>query len=509
MTSLAASRAPDAADAGHAWGVRPWLAGAERLGELVRVAAPVDPEEEMGAIAYLLGKRAPYPAVLFEQPAGHDALGVGASSLWNLLGSSYRRIAMTVGQEPDQHVLDLVAGMKTRMGTRIPPRIVPRTEAPVLEHTLDGDDLDLTKLPIPRHWPLDGGRYGGTADIVVTRDPDDGHLNVGTYRMMVQGPRRTGLFLSPGKDARLHIERAWGRGESLPVVAAWGVEPLFMMFGSQGFPKNLSEYDFIGGLVGEPAPLVEAPVTGLAIPADAEFVVEGEIRPGSIHPEGPFGEFTGYYGTAYEDAPSVEIHAAHFRRRPVLTNALMADHPSNEQGGFFSIIRSARIWNDLDTLGIPGIRGVFAHPAGAGGFGFTAVSIDQQYAGHVAQVLALAAQVPGGAYVGKWTVAVDDDVDPSDIDQVLWAMTTRCDPATDLDLLRDTWSTTLDPSRFPPLERRYGSKVLVDACRPHRHLADFPERTRVRASVYRDLAARWSELGLPGAVPDLRDLFDR
>ena len=105
---------------------------------------------------------------------------------------------------------DLISKVKGKLMQRIPPREVSPPEAPVFENTLLGDDIDLDKFPIPMHWPLDGGRYPGTADCVITRDPDSGYLNVGTYRMMQQGKREAGLYLSPGKDARLHIERAWG-----------------------------------------------------------------------------------------------------------------------------------------------------------------------------------------------------------------------------------------------------------------------------------------------------------
>lgn len=190
---------------------------------------------------------------------------------------------------------------------------------------------------------------------------------------------------------------------------------------------------------------MKAKTCDLLFPASAEFVVEGVIRPQAMAPEGPFGEFTGYYGKPEAAAPLVEITAIHYRDKPILTNALMADYPSCEQSGFFSILRSTKIWDDLDKLGVPGITGVYSHPAAAGGFGMTILSLEQKYAGHAAQALALAAQVPGGAYYTKWIVAVDEDVDPTDMDQVLWAMGSRCNPVDDIDILRSTWSTGLGP----------------------------------------------------------------
>jgi 4-hydroxy-3-polyprenylbenzoate decarboxylase len=119
----------------------------------------------------------------------------------------------------------------------------------------------------------------------------------------------------------------------------------------------------------------------------------------------------------------------------------------------------------------------------------------------VAQVLSLAAQCPAGAYYTKWIIAVDDDVDPTDLNQVLWALSTRCDPATHIDILRNTWSTGLDPSKGPHELRPYGSKALIDACKPHRYLKDFPRSTLLRRDVYARVASRWAELGFSGAPP--------
>ncbi|MBI1733926.1 MAG: UbiD family decarboxylase [Candidatus Rokubacteria bacterium] len=130
----------------------------------------------------------------------------------------------------------------------------------------------------------------------------------------------------------------------------------------------------------------------------------------------------------------------------------------------------------------------------------------QRYAGHAPQALALAAQVPGGAYYAKWIIAVDDDVDPSNVNQVIWAMATRSNPVDDIDILRNTWSTWLDPTQNPPEERPYASKALINACMEHRHLADFSKRTKVRRSVYDAVAARWASLGFPGAPPTLWSL---
>ena len=501
---MAEANRPESAAGRPIQDIREWLDRAEGINELIQIDKPVDRDEEMSAITYLVAKQDPSPAILFDNPKGYEDSPIGARMLWNILGPSSKRIALTIEEPPETPTLELIRRLKEKMKDRIPPREVPEAQAPVFENTLSGADIDLEQLPIPRHWPLDGGRYAGTADAVFTRDPDSGYLNVGTYRMMLQGKNQVGLYLSPGKDARLHITRSWEQGKSVPVAAAWGIDPLFMLVGSQTFPKNVSEYEFAGGIKGEAIPVVRAQTSDLLLPANAELVVEGVIHPNSVKTEGPFGEFPGYYGRPEAGCPLVDITRVHYRTNPVLTNAIMADYPSCEQSGFFAVIRSARIWDDLDKLGIPGVQGVYAHPAGAGGFGMTVISLEQRYAGHAAQCLALAAQVPGGAYYTKWIIAVDEDIDPTDMDQVIWAMSSRCHPIEDIDILRNTWSTWLDPTQNPPEERPYGSKALINACKEHRYLPVFSKRTTLSREMYDQVAGRWKELGLRGTIPTVR-----
>ena len=375
--------------------LREWLARVEEMGDLIRIKQPVSCDEEMSAIGYLVAKQTPSPAILFESVKGYEKSPFKARLLWNILGPSIPRIALTLEEPSDTPTLELIRRVKDKFRNRMAPREVSPAQAGFFANSVTGDKIDLNQLPIPRHWPLDGGRYAGTADVVITRDPDSGYLNVGTYRMMLQGKKEVGLYLSPGKDARLHITRSWQMGKPVEVAAAWGIDPLFMLIGSQTFPKNVSEYEYLGGVKNEPIPVIKGKTTNLLLPANAEFVIEGIIKPNSVRKEGPFGEFPGYYGRPEAGCPLVEVTAVHYRNNPILTNALMADYPSCEQSGFFSVIRSARIWDDLDKLGVPGIQGVYAHPAGAGGFGMTVISLEQRYAGHAAQALALAAQVPG------------------------------------------------------------------------------------------------------------------
>jgi len=480
--------------------LRQLLTEAESMGELKTITQPIDWDEEMGALNYMVAQREDSPTLWFKNI--RDAQ-YGSSAVFNLFGMGKDRIALSLGLPKGHSISELIEFTKNNFGRKVPPRTIAAEKAPVNEVILEGSDIDLNAFPAPKMWPLDGGRYLGTWDVLVTRDLEDGHLNLGTYRQMILGPRQMFVYWSPGKDARLQSERYWSRNKPFPVAAVYGCDPLMLIVGCQTVAKTESEYDYIGGLVNEPVDVFHSELTGLDLPASAEIIVEGFMYPGKEGMEGPFGEFTGYYGRPEAKTPIIDVERVRFRKNPILTCALMADHPANELGLVYAIARGAKIWNDLDKLGIPGVKGVYCFPAGAGGFGITAVSIEQRYPGHASQVATLAAQCPAGAYYSKLTIVVDDDVDPTDIHQVLWAIATRCSPEKDIDILRNTWSTWLDPTKNPPEERPYGSKAIVNACKEHKFLKVFSKRNRIRREVYDRLAARWKEFGLDGQPPKL------
>ena len=480
--------------------LRDWLREVEKMGDLKRVPKEVDWDEELSAITYMVGQKKGAPSLLFEKIKGYPQ---GFRVLSNILGSSSRRIAFSLGLPEDLSINEMIKRTKDIFKRVIPPEEIDKKEAPVNENIKTGKDVDLYSFPAPKMWPLDGGRYIGTADVVITKDPEDGHLNLGTYRQMILSKNEVGFYVSPGKDALLHREKWWKLGKPCEVAAAYGIDPALFIVGAMGFPKTASEYDYAGGIKGEPVRVVKGQVTDLLIPADAEIVIEGLSYPDKFKEEGPFGEFQGYYGRPGGPTPYIEVKCIHYRNNPILTAALMADHPACEQNLLFGVARSARIWNDLDVLGIPGVKGVYSVPAAAGGFGMIVVSIEQKHAGHASQVACLAAQCPGGAYNSKWIVVVDEDVDPTDMEQVMWAMCTRCHPPDDIDILRNTWSTYLDPSRNPPEERPYGSKVLVNACMEHKYLDVFSKRTRLRESMYQEIKGKWKELGFDFPEPEL------
>ena len=493
------STASQETDKAVAWkDLRDWIRIAENQGLLKRIPAPVDLDEELSAITFLATRAENAPALLFEN-VGAQRMSV----LSNMLGASAARYASAVGLDEKLSTREMIAATRRIMKRRIAPRMIDKKAAPVNAFVQTGADVDITRFPAPKFWPGDGGRYIGTGDITFTRDPVTRRINVGCYRQMVQSRDRVSLYCSPGKHGRLDREAWWQRGEPCEVVAAYGVDPVLFMVAAQVFAAGESELDCAGGIMGRPVELTQAEFVDLPIPAHCEIAIEGILRPGELAPEGPLGEFTGYYGGTRSPQPVIEIKAVHHRADPIMTAALMAPYPSCEIGAYYAIMRSARIWDDLETIGVPGVTGVYAHPAAASGWGIVVVSLRQLYAGHVAQVLALAAQCPAGAYYTKWIIAVDDDVDPTDFNQVMWALSTRCNPSDDIDLLRKTWSTGLDPSKVVVAERPYGSKALIDACKPHRYLAEFPKRTLLRRPVYESIVRRWHELGFAGEPPAL------
>ena len=481
--------------------VREWIEEVEKIGELCRVTAEVDPDVEMGTLNYMNGRKKEQPVLFFENPKGYKT----GKILFNPIGSSLNRLAITFRTDPGQRALDLVRYIKGHF-EKIPPVYLKEEEAPIFENVLTGSQIDLTQYPVPKHWRHDGGPYIGTGDIIITQDPDSGRYNVGTYRNMLMDKDKVGFFTSPGKGGGMDREKWWAKGKPMPVVAVFGVDPLLTVLGSTGFGNNESEFDYFGGFSGEPVKLVKGRVTGMPIPAFAEFAVEGYVYPDESMrlSEGPFGEFTGYYGKPAAMAPYIKVEAIYHRNDPIFTAAMMADKPGAcEQALFLGTMRSGKIWRDMEAAGVPAIQGVWSPPVAEGGWGMTVISIKQMYAGHAQQAAMAAAGCAGGGFYSKFYWVVDEDVDPSDMDEVLWAASTRCRCSEDIQIINNTWSTPLDPSKNPPELRPSGSKVFIFAVKEYRYINQYAQRTGITKEDYEKAAARWKELGIPGEVPNI------
>ena len=200
----------------------------------------------------------------------------------------------------------------------LPPRVVK--DGPILENVSNGDAVDVLKFPVPRHHELDTARFIGTADCVITKDPDQGWFNLGAYRSQVYDGKTIGCQITEGKHGRIHRDKYFERGEPMKVVILCGQDPLLFMLSSSPLPE-IGEMDIAGGLRGEPIDVVRGPYTGFPIPADCEIAIEGETVPGQVRPEGPFGEWMGYYSDDTVPRPYVNVKTILYRNDPILTCA--------------------------------------------------------------------------------------------------------------------------------------------------------------------------------------------
>lgn len=466
--------------------LRAWLQRAEELGELVRVRG-AHWDLEIGAIVDLYQMRMGRPALLFEEIPGYPAgYRVAANAL-----TSLRRINMTLGLDPELPAMDLIHWWRKVGRARgwIPPEEV--AWGPVLEHVQTGDEVDLWKFPVPRWHEHDGGRYIGTGCLVIQRDPDTGWVNVGTYRVQVQDRNLASVMITAGKQGRMILEKYWSRGEPCPVAVCVGQDPLLLFVSGLEIPWGVSEYEVAGGLLGEPVQVVRGPTTGLPVPAHGELVIEGFIHPGDRVPEGPFGEWTGYYAGGQGQEPAIRVTAVLHRSDPIILGNIPAPPPCDDTY-YRGFLRAAEVWDQLEACGIPGIQGVWAHEAG-GSRQWLTISIHQRYPGHSKQVGLAAAAVQAGAYANKYVVVVDDDIDPTDIHQVIWAMCTRVDPVEDVEILRRQWSSGLDPTA----RHRLNARMVIDACRPWEARDRFPRVARASRELQERVKARFPELFPP------------
>ncbi len=441
----------------------------DQMGELERVEG-ADWNLEMGTLAEMVCQDSAAgraPALLFEKiegfPDGFRVLAGAANSM--------RRLAYILGFDEPRNSLDVVQACRDRLRTDF--ELIPPEEqdgGPVFDNIDRDDEVDLYKFPIPFIHEGDGGRYIGTDDMVITRDPEEDWINAATYRVMVQNKNTCGIWMSPGKHGRLIREKYFAKGEPCPVVICFGQDPLLFLAAHNEIDWGTNEMHYAGGHRGFPFETVKSEIHGLPIPARAEIAIEGEIYGDELMPEGPFGEFMGYYASDRSDEPSIKVRRVYYRNDPIMCLANPARPPNNFTYAR-SAMKAAMIWDEVEKAGLPGVQGVWCHEAGAGRL-FNVIAIKQLYPGHVSQAGMLAANCHAGNYAGRWVTVVDEDIDPTDLYDVIWAMSTRCDPPSDIDFIRRAWSTPLDPLlQGPPYEN---NRAIVDACRPWGWKDDFP-----------------------------------
>jgi 4-hydroxy-3-polyprenylbenzoate decarboxylase len=465
--------------------LREFLARIEKAGELLRIPR-ADWNLEMGTLAESVNERSNAPAILFDEIPGYPKGFRTLSGATN----SMKRLAITLGFPVPSHPLDVVRAYRDRMKTHapIPPRVVGK--GPVLENVLSSDKVDVLKFPVPFLHELDGGRYIGTDDLVIMRDPEGGWVNCGTYRVMVHDAKRVGVWMSPGKHGRQIREKYFKQGKPCPVLVSCGHDPMLFLAGGNELRFGLSEYDYAGGHRGMPFDVIQSQLHGLPMPAHAEIVLEGEMHPGETAPEGPFGEFTGYYAGGKSEQPVIRVQRVYHRHDPILTMATPMRPPSD-----FSyskcVMKAGMIWDEVERAGVSGVKGVWCHEAG-GARMFNVIAIKQAYAGHSKQAAMAAASCQSGSYLGRFVVVVDEDIDPTNLFEVLWAMCTRCDPAEDIDIIRKMWSGPLDPRL--PRGVTWNSRAVIDACRPFEMLKDFPPVARATPELRAKVEAKFSEI---------------
>ncbi len=448
--------------------VREFLAAVEGFAQLKKLDGAAW-DLEMGAITELIyheGKGIP-PAVLFDKVPGYPA---GFRALFGAT-CSVKRMALTLGFPTSiKTEMDLVQAYRDKLKTfkTIPPKTVE--SGPVLENVDRGDEVNVLKFPVPKMHELDGGRYIGTACLIITRDPDEGWVNFGTYRVMVHDEKHMAFYISPGKHGNLQRQKFFERNEPCPVVVCVGQDPLLFLASGNEVAYGLSEYDYAGGFKGDPIEVIEGEATGLPFPAQAEIVLEGVAQPGDLKEEGPFGEWTGYYASSARPEPVIRVENVYYRDDPILCCARPGRPPSDYLLSK-CVVKSAMIWDEMEKAGIPNVQGVWCHESG-GGRMFNVVSIKQAYPGHSRQAGMVASQCHAGAYLGRYVVVVDEDIDPSNTDDVLWAMASRSDPEQSIEIIRRCWSGPLDP-RIPVGKKGFNSRAIIDASRPYEWKDDF------------------------------------
>jgi 2,5-furandicarboxylate decarboxylase 1 len=416
--------------------------GLAHPGEVVRVSEPVSIEHDVMALVLEYERRRRYPVLIFERVAGHDIPIVA-----NVVASR-RALAFALGVAEGA----LAAEYARRIKDPIKPVVV--AEAPFRQRVVTGDAVDLAALPIPLYFPGDAGRYL-TAGMLVARDPETGVETEGYHRFQVKGRNRMGVSLHSRRRMFEYERRAEAKGQALPCAVVLGLHPLVSM-GSLAYPPpDVGKFEVVGGLFGEPLEVAACTSIDLNVPAAAEIVIEGEILPGVREPEGPFGEFTGYFSRRSTEHVFV-ARAIAMRERPwfqSIGSGRAGDHITT-----LGLIREAEITNAVSRV-IPNVKAVHVPLSGTSSF-TVYVSIKQGRPGEAKHVIPI---VLGVDHYLKLVIVVDDDIDVFDESDVLWAVATRMQADRDLVVISGSLGALLDPSAD---ERGVTAKLGIDATRP-------------------------------------------
>ena len=460
--------------------LREFIAQLEQEKEIVRVKAEVDVRYEMGAICRNVlsqGGVERNPALLFEKPKGF-CIPVAAGLL-----DSRPRYYLATGIPRENFWQTFME----KLGSPVPPRIIK--EGACKQNVLIGKDADLSKFPIPTWNEKDGGPYI-TQGVTIIKNPETGVRNVGMYRLMVHDNQSLGILAAQYRQINEFSRQVHRLGKAFPVVISIGMDPAITAASIVALPPDTDELNLAGAFRGEPVDLIRCETIPLEVPATAEIVIEGEIRPGDLRPEGPFGEYTGYYGEKMS-RPVISVKAITHRRNPIF-QACYQGRPPNCDMVTQVLSHEAQIMARVYPTGLRKIRMC------TGSAMYMAIaSVRKEYAGQERNIACSILGTPSGKWI-KTLIMIDDDLDPDNWTDVEWALGTRFQPAEDLMVLPGMTGIVLDPSILEGEKRANASrtsKLVIDATKPiHRA---YPEECRPKPEMMEKVLAEWDKYGIP------------
>ena len=491
--------------------LREFIDRLEAGGRLNRVTEPVSTVLEMTEIqTRLLAEGG--PAVIFENPVDGAGRPAEMPVLVNLFGT-VERVAWGMDREAHQlrevgemlaflrqpeppgglrEAVELFPLLKTVMAMR--PKTVGR--APAQEVVLTGAEIDLGRLPVQTCWPGEPAPLI-TWPLVVTKGPGrrrEDDYNLGIYRMQVTGPNTTLMRWLKHRGGAQH-HRRWGAEKRAPLPAAVviGADPGTILAAVTPVPDTLSEYQFAGLLRGRRVELVDCKTVPLKVPAQAEIVLEGEVSLDEMGDEGPYGDHTGYYN-AVERFPVFRLSAMTMRRKPIYLSTFTGRPPDEP-----SVLGLAlnEVFVPLLTQQFPEIVDFYLPPEGCS-YRIAVVAMRKAYPGHAKRVMMAVWSYLSQFMYTKWVIVVDDDIDARDWRDVMWAISTRMDPARDITLIERTPIDYLD---FASPESGLGSKIGLDATNKlaPETSREWGRKIRMADDVIETVTEKWPRLGLPGS----------
>ena len=482
--------------------LREFITFLENRGELKRISVEVDPVLEMTEICDRT-LRAGGPALLFEKPKGYDIPVLG-----NLFGTP-ERVAMGMGQKSVsalREVGELLAFLKEpeppkglrdlwekrhdfKQILNMPAKIIKK--APSQQEIIEGDAVDLGKLPIQTCWPEDVAPLI-TWPLVITRGPEKERQNLGIYRMQVIGKNRLIMRWLSHRGGALDF-RDWQKvhpGEPFPIAVALGADPATILGAVTPVPDTLSEYAFAGLLRGGRTEVAESLAGNLQVPANAEFVLEGHIHPDDMAPEGPYGDHTGYYNEV-DNFPVFTVDRITHRRDPIY-HSTYTGRPPDEPAILGLALNE--VFTPLLQKQFPEIVDFYLPPEGCS-YRFAVVTMKKQFPGHAKRVMMGVWSFLRQFMYTKFVVVTDDDVNARDWNDVIWAITTRMDPRRDTVIIDNTPIDYLD---FASPVSGLGSKIGFDATNkwPGETSREWGKPIEMDAAVKHRIDQIWGDLGI-------------